>query len=116
MTIIIDRFSTDLKVMEFLSLQPSVLAMYSATFLAWIAGLKASVVLHNCLMSNIVKCPMVFFDSTPKGRILARFSHDINTLDDRLINNFRQLMNTGLRVRESFESLVVNEIKFFLIV
>jgi ATP-binding cassette subfamily C (CFTR/MRP) protein 1 len=73
--------------------------MYSATFLAWLAGLKASAILHNSLLSNILKCPMDFFDATPTGRLLARFSHDVNTLDDRLINNFRSVVLTSLRVR-----------------
>lgn len=73
--------------------------MYFVTFLAWLAGLKAAVMLHNRLLSNILRCPMDFFDITPQGRILARFSHDINTLDDRLINNFRQVLITAWRVR-----------------
>lgn len=77
----------------------SVLAMYFGTFLSWIAGLRAAVLLHNILLSNVLKCPMDFFEITPTGRILARFSHDINTLDDRLINNLRQCLMTSLRVR-----------------
>lgn len=91
--------SSELENNGFFILQYSVFAMYFATFLAWIAGLKASVFLHNSLLSNTLKCPMDFFDATPKGRILARFSHDINTIDDRLINNFRQMLITGWRVR-----------------
>lgn len=72
--------------------------MYSTTFLAWIAGLRASVVLHTHLLSNVLKNPMNFFDVTPSGRILARFSNDVNTLDDRLINTLRQCLMTSLRV------------------
>lgn len=76
--------------------------MYAGTFLAWVSGLKAAQILHNFLLSNIMKCPMDFFDVTPKGRLVARFSHDVNTLDDRLINCIRQAMMTSLRVRFSY--------------
>lgn len=79
----------------------SVLAMYSATFLAWIAGLKASAMLHTQLLSHVFHNPMSFFDVTPSGRVLARFSNDVNTIDDRLINNIRQCLMTSLRVRVS---------------
>lgn len=75
------------------------LAMYFGVYFAWRSGLKASVILHNILLSNILKCPLGFFDVTPTGRVLARFSHDINTLDDRLINNLRGCLMTSLRVR-----------------
>lgn len=77
----------------------SVLAMYFGTFISWIAGIRASVLLHNILLSNVLKCPMDFYDITPTGRILARFSHDIDTLDDRLIQILRQSLMISLRVR-----------------
>lgn len=93
------RDLSDLNLIQFFSLQRSVLAMYLATFIAWVAGLRAAVFLHNILLSNVLKCPMEFYEVTPKGRLLARFSHDINTIDDRLINNFRQVLITGSRVR-----------------
>lgn len=73
-------------------------ALYSSIFLMWIAGLKASVFLHNNLLSNILRGPMNFFESTPTGRVIARFSHDVNTLDERMINNLKQFINTFFRV------------------
>lgn len=73
-------------------------ALYSSIFLMWIAGLKASVALHTNLLSNILRGPMNFFDITPTGRIIVRFSHDVNTLDDRMINNLKQFINTFFRV------------------
>lgn len=97
----------------FFHLKP-VLAMYFGVYFAWRSGLKASVILHNILLSNILKCPLGFFDVTPTGRVLARFSHDINTLDDRLINNLRGCLMTSLRVRWHTQiGSVVNAIKFF---
>lgn len=72
--------------------------MYFGTFLAWVAGLKASTLLHKVLLANVLKSPMGFFDVTPVGRVLARFSHDINTIDDRLIHHLRGVLITSNRV------------------
>lgn len=87
-----------------------VLAMYLTTFLAWIAGLQASAILHNSLLSHVLHNPMNFFDVTPSGRILARFSNDVNTVDDRLINSIRQCLMTLLRVRANYCDLEILEI------
>lgn len=67
------------------------------------AGLKAAVILHRVILSNILKCPCSFFDVTPKGRILARFSNDLETIDSRIIMSFRQWIMCVLRVCEKFQ-------------
>ena len=45
-----------------------------------IAGRK----LHRSLLHNILACPMEFFDTNPLGRVLNRFSKDVDVLDVRL--------------------------------
>lgn len=44
----------------------------------------AAVRLHNYLLTNIVRLPSNFFDVTPTGRILSRFSKDIDVVDSSL--------------------------------
>jgi ATP-binding cassette subfamily C (CFTR/MRP) protein 10 len=47
-------------------------------------GLKAAVHVHNALISKLINAPTQFFDQTPSGRILNRFSSDLYTIDDSL--------------------------------
>ncbi|TMW65000.1 hypothetical protein Poli38472_009167 [Pythium oligandrum] len=48
------------------------------------AGLSASRVIHHRLLRHIIKGTMRFFDTTPIGRILNRFSNDMTTIDQKL--------------------------------
>nr|AIU41639.1 ABC transporter family protein [Hevea brasiliensis] len=47
-------------------------------------GLHAAVQVHNTLLNKIIDAPVQFFDQTPAGRILNRFSSDLYTIDDSL--------------------------------
>lgn len=51
--------------------------------------IKAAKQLHLGLLRNILKSPMSFFDTTPVGRIVNRFSKDIDAIDNRLIYEFK---------------------------
>nr|CAD7440049.1 unnamed protein product [Timema bartmani] len=53
-----------------------------ATLATSIGSVKASKYLHNSLLRNVLRLPQTLFDTTPTGRILNRFSLDINVLDD----------------------------------
>ncbi|KAH7465846.1 ABC transporter C family member 2 [Phytophthora ramorum] len=48
------------------------------------AGLGASKRIHHTLLHHVIKGTMRFFDTTPVGRILNRFSNDMNTIDQKL--------------------------------
>uniref|UniRef100_A0AAQ5XAX9 ATP-binding cassette sub-family C member 5 n=1 Tax=Amphiprion ocellaris TaxID=80972 RepID=A0AAQ5XAX9_AMPOC len=53
--------------------------------IAFVKGtLRASSKLHDELFHKILRCPMKFFDTTPSGRILNRFSKDMDEVDTRL--------------------------------
>lgn len=47
-------------------------------------GLQSATKVHNRLLSKLVNAPVQFFDQTPCGRILNRFSSDLYTIDDSL--------------------------------
>nr|KAG5685653.1 hypothetical protein BaRGS_020895 [Batillaria attramentaria] len=40
--------------------------------------------LHLGMLSNVLKAPMAFFDTTPVGRIINRFARDVDVLDTSL--------------------------------
>lgn len=50
----------------------------SACCLCWQCTVKAASVLHDKLFRRLLLSPMRFFDTTPLGRILTRFSRDMD--------------------------------------
>lgn len=64
--------------------------------------LKAASVLHDGMLSGVVRSPMSFFDTTPAGRILNRFSKDQDTLDSSLPMNFNQMLSFAFMITGSF--------------
>uniref|UniRef100_A0A2C9K2X1 ABC transmembrane type-1 domain-containing protein n=1 Tax=Biomphalaria glabrata TaxID=6526 RepID=A0A2C9K2X1_BIOGL len=57
--------------------------LFSSLFLYLVQtkALDAANRLHNQLLHNILRAPMSFFDTTPTGRIISRFSKDILSID-----------------------------------
>ncbi|OWA53530.1 Multidrug resistance-associated protein 7 [Hypsibius exemplaris] len=48
------------------------------------AGLRAAYRMHDLLLSKVMRGRMLFFDSTPSGRILNRFAKDVTSVDNQL--------------------------------
>ncbi|KAI5400793.1 ATP-binding cassette sub- C member 8, variant 2 [Lathyrus oleraceus] len=55
--------------------------VYVRSYLATLLGLKASTAFFSKFTTAIFNAPMLFFDSTPVGRILTRASSDLSILD-----------------------------------
>ncbi|NXM27509.1 MRP7 protein, partial [Oxyruncus cristatus] len=53
-------------------------------FLFAYGTLRAATVIHNRLLQRILKATVTFFDTTPAGRILNRFSSDLYCVDESL--------------------------------
>ncbi|XP_044251195.1 multidrug resistance-associated protein 1 isoform X9 [Drosophila takahashii] len=49
-----------------------------------LGSLHAATVLHSMLLENVMKSPMAMFDTTPVGRILSRFSKDVESVDQKM--------------------------------
>ncbi|KAM6330191.1 ATP-binding cassette sub-family C member 2 [Podargus strigoides] len=64
-----------------------------ATILSARGAVRASRVMHQQLLSNILRVPMSFFDTTPTGRIVNRFAKDIFTIDETIPMSFRSWLS-----------------------
>ncbi|KAJ3614567.1 hypothetical protein NHX12_018139 [Muraenolepis orangiensis] len=53
-------------------------------FLFAYGAIRAATAVHNRLLDRILKATVGFFDTTPMGRILNRFSSDVSGVDDSL--------------------------------
>ena len=70
------------------------LAMTTCSVLWAIGGVRASRSLHGDAVARLTAAPMWWFDSTPSGRILSRFTADIGSVDVPLSfegDNFSQI-------------------------
>lgn len=52
----------------------------------------ASISLHKALLFGTMRAPLTFFDTTPTGRILSRFSKDIDVIDTQIPTELSDLI------------------------
>jgi len=61
-------------------------SLVNSVFLAH-RGVHAARALHENMLSRIMKAPVAFFDATPRGRMVNRFTKDQATVDVYLMSN-----------------------------
>ncbi|KAK2945813.1 putative ATP-binding cassette sub-family C member 5 [Blattamonas nauphoetae] len=83
-------FHAKLHVLTFIAVAVALLLPLRALVAAR-AVRRSSRRLHKDLLSHVLRCPTSFFDTTPIGRILNRFSADIVQLDQWLFNLLLQV-------------------------
>ncbi|KAG0372632.1 Multidrug resistance-associated protein 1, partial [Mortierella sp. AD032] len=79
----------------FCSMIMNVVSVYVAMVLA---AVRASTRLHDRLLAKLLRLPMAFFDTTPLGRIVNRFSSDVFSIDELLPWSFIQVFICGTTV------------------
>ncbi|XP_032175781.1 canalicular multispecific organic anion transporter 2 isoform X3 [Mustela erminea] len=70
-----------------------ILVMLAAVTLT-VGSVHAARSLHQALLHNKMRSPQSFFDTTPSGRILNRFSKDIYVIDEVLAPTILMLLNS----------------------
>ena len=75
----------------------AILVLFASFSLA-MGGIMASKLIHTRLLVNILRLPMSFFDTTPSGRILNRFSKDIYTIDEIVPRSVSMFLGTFFAV------------------
>ncbi|KAI5956694.1 YCF1 [Candida theae] len=65
----------------------------------WIlCTIQGSKKLHNSMAVSVMRAPMTFFETTPIGRILNRFSNDIYKIDEVIGRVFNMFFSNTVRV------------------
>nr|XP_018907669.1 PREDICTED: ATP-binding cassette sub-family C member Sur [Bemisia tabaci] len=92
-----------------------VVLSFASIGLGQYGGAVARKKLHNELLFNLLHCHVYFFEVTPLGRIISRFSNDIVILDKKLATSVQRLLQFLLLC---FSAIVVNCIvsPWFLVV
>ena len=75
-----------------------VIFMLSRDLYGRLIALRAAKVLFNDLLGAVLFAPMAFFDTTPLGRIVNRFSKDIYTIDEQIPQTSRGYLSTMYKV------------------
>ncbi|MBC7466839.1 MAG: ATP-binding cassette domain-containing protein [Bdellovibrio sp.] len=69
-------------------------------------GIKAGQIFHDAMLKSVLATRMRFFDSTPVGRILQRFSRDVESVDIHLQWSFNATINALFQITISFLLIV----------
>ncbi|KAJ2083951.1 hypothetical protein H4R24_000394 [Coemansia sp. RSA 988] len=73
----------------------SALASSLKSLVLWLkCSIRASTKLHQNMLIGVLRSPMSFFDVTPLGRIINRFSSDLDVCDEKLPESFDELSHT----------------------
>ncbi|KAL7841862.1 hypothetical protein SRHO_G00255530 [Serrasalmus rhombeus] len=78
--------------------------VFVGTLLLADGAICASRTLHTRLLSNILRAPMLFFDTTPSGRVVNRFAKDMFTVDELIPTALRSVI---LKMLELLATLVI---------
>ena len=73
-------------------------AIYLAAFSLASGALVASMTLHRDVLNNCLRSPMLFFDTTPIGRIMNRFSKDVDLVDTMIPRNWEMCVKCTFSV------------------
>ncbi|XP_006003002.2 multidrug resistance-associated protein 1 [Latimeria chalumnae] len=65
---------------------------FGSTMAIFVGGVMASQRLHSDLLRSVLRSPMSFFEKTPSGNLLNRFSKEIDAIDTVIPNGIKSLL------------------------
>lgn len=68
------------------------------TFAFFLMCMRASIKLHDKLFRGVTRATMYFYNNNPSGRILNRFSRDINNIDTLLPPSMIDCISVSLKL------------------
>lgn len=66
----------------------------------FLGGVRASALLFRSLLWDVARCPISFFECTPVGRLLNRFSKETDTVDVDIPDKLRSLLTYAFGLLE----------------
>ena len=91
------------------------LSIYLAAFSQVVGATRASGLLHEDLLHGCVRAPLAFFDMTPIGRIVNRFSSDVEVIDTLMAPTLDDWMTCSLDVVATLVVIAISTPLFFLV-
>lgn len=76
------------------------------TWLFYQSGLRASLSIHDALLSTAMKAPLGYFETTPLGRVFIRFSSDLDLIDNHLPTTVAHLVASVVQTLASVISII----------
>lgn len=73
-----------------------------------VVAINGSKYFHDSMAKSVLRSPMSFFETTPVGRILNRFTEDINVIDNQLIRNITYFATFLFRAVTVFGVVIYN--------
>lgn len=90
----------------------SAIGAVGAELVPHLGCLHAAIILHKTLLHGIFGAPLQFFDSTPSGRILSRFSKDIDVVDNTIPQDLIDILYCTMEVIVQFNFInALNEMQ-----
>eukprot|EP01038_Epipyxis_sp_PR26KG_P011238 gene11238-15079_t len=80
---------------------------YARSYLGVILGASASQSIHKKMTNSILKAPLSYFESTPVGRLVQRFSRDLDQIDQQLPGSFGQVIASTLNIIGSMIAITI---------
>ncbi|WVQ72026.1 hypothetical protein IAR50_001570 [Cryptococcus sp. DSM 104548] len=91
-------------------------AMFFQMFSIAMLNYFASVRIHRSAIRRVMYAPQSFFDTTPLGRIINRFTKDTDSIDNTLPDALRMGVGTGAQILGAFVLLAIIEPWFLIAV
>ncbi|XP_077442264.1 multidrug resistance-associated protein 1-like isoform X4 [Vanacampus margaritifer] len=82
-------------------------AMFGATLAVALGGIVASRQLHADLLADVLRSPMSFFEATPSGNLLNRFSKEMDAIDCMIPEGLKMLLAYVFKLLEVCVIVVV---------
>ncbi|CCH58178.1 hypothetical protein TBLA_0A03800 [Henningerozyma blattae CBS 6284] len=95
----------------------SALSQLLQTVILWVfCTIHGSKILHSQMLASVLRAPMSFFETTPIGRILNRFSNDMYKVDELLGRTFSQFFSNAVKVTFTLVVICVSTWQFIFFI